>query len=186
MADQSATEHPDLPAGRFSAWLDGMQRALRGERSADVPCNGCTACCRSSQFVHIGPDETETLSRIPPQLLFPAPRMPAGHVILGYDEQGCCPMLGDGGCSIYEHRPRTCRTYDCRVFPAAGIEPDDQDGPVAARARGWRFELASEADRRENDAVKAAARLLEDHPGFSSRVRRARLAVLAVEALADA
>ena len=27
-------------------------------------------------------------------------------------------MLAEDGCSIYAHRPRACRTYDCRVFPA--------------------------------------------------------------------
>ena len=50
----------DLPAGDFSPWLADMQRAVRGERGMDVPCNGCTACCRSSQFVHIAPDEADT------------------------------------------------------------------------------------------------------------------------------
>ena len=57
-----------------------MRAALRGERDSDVPCNGCTACCTSSQFVHIGPDETDTLAHIPAELLFPAPRLPRGHV----------------------------------------------------------------------------------------------------------
>ena len=53
-----------LDAGRFAAWLDDMDAALRGERDADVPCAGCTACCTSSQFVHIGPDETDTIAHI--------------------------------------------------------------------------------------------------------------------------
>src|SRR5688572_23451385 len=103
-----------LAAGRFSEWLVEMQHALRGERDAAVPCDGCTACCTSSQFIHIEPDETETLAQIPRELLFPAPGSP-GHVVLGYDDHGRCPMLVDEKCSIYEHRPRTCRTYDCRV-----------------------------------------------------------------------
>ena len=162
MADGDQIEEEDLPAGRFSAWLHDMQSALRGERQSGVPCDGCTACCTSSQFVHIEPDETETLSRIPRQLLFPAPRMPVGHVVLGYDEHGRCPMLGDGGCSIYEHRPRTCRTYDCRVFPAAGIQLDDDEGPIARRARGWRFDFPTELDRKEHDAVRAAAAFLQE------------------------
>jgi Fe-S-cluster containining protein len=146
----------DLPAGAFVAWLEDTQRALRGESDADVPCAGCTACCRSSQFVHIGPYETDTLAHVPPELLFPAPRMPKGNVVLGYDEHGCCPMLGDDGCSIYEHRPRACRTYDCRVFAAAGIEPDDKP-LVAARVRRWRFEYASDTDRDAHAAVRGFA-----------------------------
>jgi hypothetical protein len=58
----------DLAAGDFSSWVTDLLAAIRGERDADVPCAGCTACCRSSQFVHIAPDETETLAHIAPAL----------------------------------------------------------------------------------------------------------------------
>lgn len=60
-----------------------MQAALRGEGEADVPCGSCTACCTASQFVHIEPDEADALAHIPRQLLFPAPRLPRGHVLMG-------------------------------------------------------------------------------------------------------
>jgi Fe-S-cluster containining protein len=161
--DGDVTEHDVLAAGGFSGWWVGMQRALRGEGGSDVPCGGCTACCTSSQFVHIGPDETDTLAHVPAELLFPAPRMPRGNVVLGYDEEGRCPMLVDGACSIYEHRPRTCRTYDCRVFPAAGVDLDDEEQPaIARRARRWRFDHPTEADRLEHDAVRAAARFVRE------------------------
>jgi Fe-S-cluster containining protein len=147
-----------VPAGRFSVWLAGMERALAGEADADVPCGSCTACCTSSQFVHIEPDEVDTLARVPAELRFPAPRLPAGHVLLGYDERGHCPMLVDGACSIYEHRPRTCRTYDCRVFPAAGVEiDDDRQRAIASRARRWHFDLTTARDRQEAAAVRSAA-----------------------------
>jgi Fe-S-cluster containining protein len=166
----------DVPAGDFSTWLTAMQAALRGEREADVPCDGCTACCTSSHFVHIEPDEADTLAHIPPRLLFPAPRRPRGHVLLGYDEHGHCPMLVDGRCSIYEHRPRTCRTYDCRVFPAAGVEADQP--AVAGRAQRWRFTYASPADRTRHDEVRATAVVLrERHPEAPA----AQIAVGAVE-----
>src|ERR1700680_3946260 len=106
MADGNVSEAGPLAAGDFSAWINDMQRAIRGERGSDVPCGGCTACCTSSQFIHIAPDETDTLYRIPAELLFSAPRLPRGHVVLGYDERGHCPMLIDNRCSIYQHRPR--------------------------------------------------------------------------------
>jgi uncharacterized protein len=147
----------DLAAGNFSSWLTEVQGAIRGDRDAEVPCDGCTACCTSSQFVHIGPDETDTLSCVPAELLFPAPRMPPGHVLLGYDERGHCPMLIDNECSIYEHRPRTCRSYDCRVFAATGIEPDLDQPLVAERARRWRFDFPTPFDREARDAVRVAA-----------------------------
>lgn len=153
-----------LAAGDFSVWLGEMQAAIRGERDSEVPCGTCTACCTSSQFIHIGPEETDTLAHIPGELLFPAPRLPAGHVLMGYDQRGHCPMLVDGKCSIYEHRPRTCRTYDCRVFPAAGVEPDDDKPEIAAQTRRWRFRIQTDDERAQHDAVRAAAKYLGEHP----------------------
>lgn len=182
--DASSGEQGDLAAGSFSAWLRAMERAIDGAGEADVPCGRCTACCRSSQFVHITPDETDTLARIPRAMRFPAPGLPAGHVLLGYDEHGRCPMLADDGCSIYEHRPRTCRTYDCRVFPAAGVDPDDKP-LVAERARRWRFDHPAEGDRVGHDAVRAAARFLRrygEQLGGGAPASPTQLAVTAVDA----
>jgi hypothetical protein len=152
-----------IDAGPFSQWLAGLGAAVRGEADADVACDGCVACCSSSQFVHIGPDEVDALAHIPKALLFPAPRLPAGHVLLGYDEHGRCPMLGDTGCTIYAHRPRTCRTYDCRVFPATGVPTDKP--LVAARATRWRFRHPTANDTADHDAVLAAAAWLRAHGG---------------------
>jgi hypothetical protein len=134
-----------LDAGRFSEWLRELDAALQGDDDARVPCGTCRACCTSAQFVHIGPDETDTLAHVPRALCFPAPGLPVGHVVLGYDERGWCPMLGEHGCTIYEHRPRTCRTYDCRVFAAAGVTPADDQPDIAARVRRWRFTVDDEA-----------------------------------------
>jgi uncharacterized protein len=154
-------EGETLPAGDFGSWLDAMQSALRGDADAAVPCGGCTACCTSSQFVQIGADETETVAHIPKALLFPAPGRPKGHLVLGYDERGHCPMLVDGRCSIYEHRPRTCRAYDCRIFTATGLDVDAEDPhkeAIAHRARRWRFTFPTDDDRRRHAAVRTATR----------------------------
>ena len=177
---------PDLPAGDFSSWLDEIQGALRGEHGSDVPCGGCTACCRSSQFIHVGPDEANTLAHIPGELLFPAPGLPDGHVLMGYDDQGHCPMLIDDRCSIYAHRPQACRTYDCRVFPATGIEPDPDRQPlVAERARRWEFSFGDDAARTRHDAVRAAATFVgeyrSDFPDGVVPTSPTQLAVLAIE-----
>lgn len=177
----------DLDAGAFAPWLRMLAGALDGEADAEVPCGTCTACCTSSQFVHIGPDEVDTLAHVPRELRFPAPGLPEGHVLLGYDERGHCPMLVDGACSIYAHRPRTCRTYDCRVFPAAGVAPEADGKPlIAARARRWRFAHPTADDRARHDAVRAAARWVEDHGDLLPDDARPRtptqLAVAAVEA----
>ena len=182
MAQDDAAPEGDLPAGDFATWLSGMQAALRGDTASDVPCGTCTACCTSSQFVHIAPDETETLARIPAALLFPAPGLPEGHMLLGYDEHGHCPMFVDGRCSIYADRPRTCRTYDCRIFAAAGVEPEaDQRPRIAEQARRWTFGEPTE-DRALRDAVRAAAAALRE-PAANGAVVPANATHLAVLAI---
>jgi Fe-S-cluster containining protein len=179
----------DVDAGDFSSWLEAMGRALRGEVSASVPCDGCSACCRSAQFVPIGPDERDTLAHIPAELLFPAPRRPPGYVVLGYDERGHCPMLVGSGCSIYEHRPSACRTYDCRVFAAAGLELDEPEKrELNERVHRWQFTHPTARDREQHDAVRAVAVTLGRHPerlpeGVTP-ANTTQVAVLAVEAVA--
>ncbi len=154
----------DLPAGGFSEWI--LQIGQDEGGGAVVPCGACTACCTSSQFIHIGPGEAQTLARIPPALLFPAPGLPKGNVLMGYDEEGHCPMFVGGRCSIYEDRPRTCRAYDCRVLPAAGLEPDDgARAAITDRVRRWRFAYPTALDRSQQAAVEAAATFLRSNAG---------------------
>lgn len=182
MPDDGKREEGGLAAGDFSSWMIQISEAIRGIRPSDVPCRGCTACCTSSQFVHIGPDEVDTLAHIPAKLLFPAPMLPRGHVVLGYDQRGHCPMLIDDRCSIYEHRPRTCRTYDCRVFPATGLVPDQM--LIARQALRWQFGFPSEAGRNQHAAVQAAATYLRAHssqlPAGAVPANPTQLAVLAI------
>ena len=180
------TARQDLPAGGFSTWLRRTRRVQREKGSADVPCGGCIGCCTSAYFIHIAPGESETLSRIPKELLFPAPGLPKGNVVMGYDEKGRCPMLVDGRCSIYEHRPQTCHSYDCRVFSAAGIEAGDKGKElIDQRVRRWRFSHHDECDRKEHGAVRAAAKFMREHADrFPDGVvpgNPAQLAVLAIK-----
>ena len=155
---ESASGPATLDAGDFARWLDGFASALRGERDADVPCAGCTACCSASQFVAVEPDEHDARAHIPAALLFPAPGRPPGHALLGFDERGRCPMLAEGGCSIYTHRPRACRSYDCRVFAATGLEPDGTGKEeLAARIRRWRFSYGDDRAREHHESLRTAA-----------------------------
>ena len=160
-----------IDAGPFSAWLAEVRAAVRGEGEAVVPCGECTACCTSSQFVHIAPDEVEAIAHIPADLLFSAPGFPPGHVLMGYDERGHCPMFVDDRCSIYAHRPRTCRTYDCRVFAAADVVPDAE--AIAARTATWRFSYAAPEDEAAHESVKAVARAVEGASNTTERAVRA-------------
>ena len=179
------TELQNVPAGAFSTWLRRTRSARLNDGGADVPCGDCTACCTSSYFIHIAPEETATLARIPEQLLFPAPGQPKGNVLMGYDKNGHCPMLINNRCSIYEHRPQTCRTYDCRIFPAAGIAVSEPEKAlIARRAQLWKFDYPTPRDRSEHAAVQAAATFLSERAEcFPNGVPKhsTQLAVLAIE-----
>ncbi len=169
---KDVTDTGELSAGRFFPWLNHSRDALAVQGETDVPCGQCNACCRSSYFIHIGPTETDTLARIPRELLFDAPGGPDGGSdgpsdglkVLGYDSAGCCPMLIEGACSIYEVRPQTCRNYDCRVFSAAGITEEENEKPlVASQTLRWKFDYRDEKDTSAQAAVLAAARFVRDH-----------------------
>jgi len=156
---------------------------VRSGAGTDVPCGDCCACCTTAHFVHVAPDERDVLGLVPRELQFPAPGLPAGHVVLPFDERGRCPQLAeDGRCTVYEHRPRTCRVYDCRVFAAAGMDADRDE--ITAQSRRWRFAYPASQDREEHEAVRAAARFLRRHAAAlpaDLAPDAPRLAVLAVE-----
>jgi Fe-S-cluster containining protein len=136
-------------------------------------------------FIHIKPEETQTLQRIPRELLFPAPGLPKGHMLMGYDDQGQCPMLVGDTCSIYEYRPQTCRDYDCRIFAATGVLVDPRtQTEIANRVKAWAFDYADEASREEHRIVQRAAAFLQDNtdlfPPGSIPAYPVQLAALAV------
>ena len=171
-----------LNAGDFSDWMTSIEKALHGTAASNVPCGECTACCTSSQFIHIEPHETATLKRIPKKLLFAAPGLPKGNMVMGYDERGHCPMFKNGECSIYEHRPRTCREYDCRVFPAAGMTPEKV--AIGEQVARWEFAYTDERAKQQHIAIQRAATYLRQNPEIISDERSlsnpAELAVLAI------
>ena len=171
-----------LPAAPFAAWLRDMQLALAEKQPADVPCGTCNACCRTSHFVHVRADERKTLALIPRELLFPAPGLPPGTMVMGYDETGCCPLLVCSRCTIYDRRPIACRTYDCRIYAATGVPADRDD--IVAQVERWRFAYPAQEDRERQAAVSAAARFVGDPVtsplSVTARREPVRIAVLAI------
>jgi hypothetical protein len=105
-----------------------------------VPCNGCTECC-----YHAGVDvnpETE-----------PAENLAHLDLVWREDEQGwflrkradgACVHLGPKGCTVYAHRPRACRLYDCRIH-ALGTVLDQFDGGHVQPT--WMFQPNSNESR---------------------------------------
>jgi len=94
-------------------------------------------------------------------------------------------MLVDDECSIYECRPQTCRSYDCRVFAATGVPVDRQtQAEIADRVRAWVFDYENEESRAEHLIVKETAAFLQKNgdlfPHGSIPGQPAQVAALAV------
>ena len=148
----------NIDAGDFATWVANTTAVQTKGAEADVPCGECNGCCRSFYFIHVTPEDTRALAAIPKALLFPAPGLSAGNFVMGYNDQGHCPMLVEDRCSIYFDRPQTCRAYDCRVFAAAEMPPGEQDKvAVKARTERWSFRFASDIDRIQQQSVARAA-----------------------------
>jgi uncharacterized protein len=151
-----------IAAGTFSEWLRNMRAVLRGERDADVPCGDCVGCCVSSYPIPLRPTDRAALDLVPAEHLhFPA--VAGGLARMGYRDDGTCPMLCAGKCSIYEGRPQTCRDYDCRIYAAAGLLPDGDRPIIRQRVHAWRFQIESAEDRDAAASVQRAAIFIQAH-----------------------
>jgi hypothetical protein len=178
-----------LPAGDFSVWLRQTRQGLRSDADAEVACGDCVGCCSSAYFIPVGPHETRALERIPAALRVAAPGAPPGQMLLGYDARGHCPMLTAGRCSIYAQRPQTCRSYDCRVFAAAGIAAGGSDkATINLRVQRWQFGFPTELDRREYRAVQRTASFIRQNahsfPGGRAPDNPNQVAILAIKSYA--
>ncbi len=141
-----------------------MRSSLAGGPGMQVACGECRGCCTSSYYIKVRSKEADALAHIPPEFLGDAPGDASGTRLMGFDAQGHCPMLRAGNCSIYPHRPDTCRTFDCRVFTAAGMDAGPARPVINERVARWRFGFPDDIDRREQRAVAAAAAFLRQHP----------------------
>ena len=74
----------------------------------DVPCNGCTACCRGD-VVRILPHEDAKRWRT-----MPHPKI-EGALALAH-KGGNCVYLTDASCDIHGKQPEMCRSMDCRLL----------------------------------------------------------------------
>lgn len=95
-------------------------------------------------------------------------------------------MLINGNCSIYEHRPLTCRQYDCRIFCAAGLPADDDDKLlINTQLKNWEFSYPHESDHQCSSAVLEAAKFIKENPDCfpNSKVpdNTSQLAILAIK-----
>ncbi len=158
-----------------------MRAVLRNAAEADVPCAGCVGCCVSGYVIPLRPRDQVALEKVPDRNLQLRPGI--GARILPR-EDGTCPMQQCGRCSIYADRPQTCRDYDCRIYVAAGLEPDGHRPVILERVREWRFEFADEAARERAAAVQRAAQFIRAHAQvFPAELRPGSAAAISVLAV---
>lgn len=113
-----------------------------------VPCNGCTACCRN-EVLMLEPWNGDDVASYECELT-PHPVSGALVIALKRKPNGDCHYLGPTGCTIHERAPAQCRDFDCRKFfmkftrhqrrkieRIGGKKPRDIFAAGKARLRTW-------------------------------------------------
>lgn len=78
-----------------------------------MPCNGCTACCKSNQGLFLHPEQGDEVESYRHRVV--TDRATGKPVfLLATEADGQCVYLGQSGCTIYGRRPLLCRGFDCR------------------------------------------------------------------------
>jgi len=101
----------EIPTVTRLPTLSEMPRQLvdKETRPSDVPCNGCTLCCRTL-IVPLAEEEYEQYdwawitTREGKRLGRALQRKPNGE----------CVYLNEKGCSIHGRAPHVCQRFDCR------------------------------------------------------------------------
>jgi len=78
----------------------------------EVPCDGCTECCKTGQGLFLHPEQGDDVESY--QVQVAADRAGNPVYLLATTADGACVYLGASGCTIYDRRPLLCRSFDCR------------------------------------------------------------------------
>jgi Fe-S-cluster containining protein len=161
-ATDAATHQQVAARHAGMTYTEALQYSLRAQvRIAqtsppvlNVPCNTCNACCYNHRI------EVDR-SQEPPERLARLDMVPDeyGDMKLRKRADGSCVHLGENGCTIYEHRPTTCRTYDCRMSCMLGIRRAYQHGDAVIEEPAWIFDQETRKDR----ILHAAFQMAGDH-----------------------
>lgn len=95
----------------------------------DVPCDGCTLCCRGDH-IRILPHEDASQWQTIPHTRLPGQRMLARRA------NGDCIYLGEKGCTIQDTKPQLCKEMDCRRIAHALSYTKARKSPVPMHV--WR------------------------------------------------
>jgi Fe-S-cluster containining protein len=79
----------------------------------DVPCGGCTECCKTNQGLFLHPELGDPVESYRHRSVIN--ELTGNPVfLLATEANGQCVYLGTSGCTIYDRRPILCRSFDCR------------------------------------------------------------------------
>lgn len=113
---------------------------MASERNV-VPCGTCRLCCRL--MTPLLPEKGDDPSQYQTALWFKDGLGKPPTLILDRLPNGDCVYLGEGGCTIHDRAPWTCRDFDCReVFKNSdrpgrklAIKNGDMTKEIFARGR---------------------------------------------------
>ena len=109
----------------------GVAEALKMEarKGRKLACSkGCSTCCKTHNTIPVYPLELVGLSWYVTENINGPGRETIKARLKGYEENGPCPFLVDGGCSVHPMRP-----ISCRQFMVFGKPCDDGEDPYYTR-----------------------------------------------------
>lgn len=83
-------------------------------QTVNVPCNGCTACCRG-ELILLHPENGDDVS-LYETMDVKNPLTGIASKALTHKPNGDCFYLAANGCTIHDTAPVICRKFDCRRF----------------------------------------------------------------------
>jgi Fe-S-cluster containining protein len=97
----------------------GMSKAAAA--IANMPMLGDCSHRRLRGLLLLSGHPCRRKARSEPPLHLLTERNRDGELVLQRRADGACAHLGEQGCTVYEHRPSACRSFDCRAFSAMGL-----------------------------------------------------------------
>jgi len=186
MSKSNQEELVDLPEILRGRRQVGREDSFQFGCHSGVPC--FTGCCGDINIM-LSPVDILRLARrlgvtttqvITQHTLTPITKdlqLPVKLLRLGDDEDKRCPFVGDGGCTVYEDRPWSCRMYPVgsAIPPArAGVQPEpvfflfeDDFCQGHGEPRRWTVqEWMDDQGVAEQEALEQGFRELVSHPWF--------------------
>ncbi len=86
-------------------------RLTRSSPRRDVPCNGCTLCCKGDA-IRLEDEDLAGMYATEPHPFI------RGALMLAHKANGDCIYLHENSCSIHDRAPSLCKAADCRSVAA--------------------------------------------------------------------